>query len=187
VDVVGQVKSIKAGEPDREYLTMEEVRALRDTACEIPVLKRAFLFGCLTGLRHSDILKMTWSELREESDGYSIKYQQKKTKGAVYQPVGEQAVELMGERGKPEERVFQGLKYSAWVNIKLTQWVMKAGITKKITFHCARHTYATLQLGNGTDIYTVSKLLDHKHLKTTEIYAKVMNKQKKEAANKIHI
>ncbi|MBK7489711.1 MAG: tyrosine-type recombinase/integrase [Bacteroidales bacterium] len=58
---------------------------------------------------------------------------------------------------------------------------------KTITFHCARHTYATLQLTLGTDIYTVSKLLGHKDLKTTQIYAKIIDERKKEAANKIKL
>ena len=65
--------------------------------------------------------------------------------------------------------------------------MLKAGITKNITFHCARHTYATLQLTLGTDIYTVSKLLGHKELRTTQIYAKVIDDKKKEAANKIKL
>jgi site-specific recombinase XerD len=69
--------------------------------------------------------------------------------------------------------------------MKLQQWMMKAGISKTITFHCARHTYATLQLTAGTDIYTVSKLLGHKELKTTQVYAKIIDDKKKEAANKI--
>jgi site-specific recombinase XerD len=92
---------------------------------------------------------------------------------------------LLGEKAEPIERVFKGLKYSAWHNIKLQQWVMRAGISKTITFHCARHTYATLQLTLGTDIYTVSKLLGHKDLKTTQVYAKIIDDKKKEAANKI--
>lgn len=62
---------------------------------------------------------------------------------------------------------------------------MKAGISKTISFHCARHTYATLQLTLGTDIFTVSKLLGHKDLKTTQVYAKIIDEKKKEAANKI--
>ena len=64
---------------------------------------------------------------------------------------------------------------------------MKAGISKTITFHCARHTYATLQLSAGTDIYTVSKLLGHRELKTTQIYAQVIDQRKKEAANRINL
>ena len=94
---------------------------------------------------------------------------------------------MLGEEKEKTERVFKGLKYSAWHNVKLAQWVLRAGITKNITFHCARHTYATLQLTMGTDIYTVSKLLGHRELKTTQIYAKVIDNKKKEAANKIQL
>ncbi|WP_245593073.1 tyrosine-type recombinase/integrase [Crocinitomix catalasitica] len=77
------------------------------------------------------------------------------------------------------------MKYSAWHNLKLQQWVMKAGISKTITFHCARHTYATLQLTQGTDIYTVSKLLGHRELKTTQIYAQIIDQKKVDATNVI--
>jgi integrase len=131
---------------------------------------------------------MTWSEVQFSNEiGHYIRFRQKKTKGAETQPISEQAFELLGERTTAEERVFVGLKYSAWHNLKLQQWVMKAGISKTITFHCARHTYATLQLTLGTDIYTVSKLLGHKDLKTTQIYAKIIDERKKEAANKIKL
>jgi len=96
-------------------------------------------------------------------------------------------LQLLGERTSPTDRVFIGLKYSAWHNLHLQQWMLKAGITKSITFHCARHTYATLQLTLGTDIYTVSKLLGHKDLKTTQIYAKIIDEKKREAANRIKL
>ncbi len=65
--------------------------------------------------------------------------------------------------------------------------MIRAGIEKHITFHCARHTYATLQLSLGTDIYTVSKLLGHENLRTTEVYAKIIDEKKQEAASKIKI
>ena len=151
-------------------------------------MKTAFIFSCLTGLRWSDINKLLWSEVQHSNDnGYYIRFRQKKTKGAETLPISEQAFGLLGERQAPEERVFKGLKYSAWHNLKLQQWMMKAGISKTITFHCARHTYATLQLTAGTDIYTVSKLLGHKELKTTQVYAKIIDEKKQEAANKIKL
>jgi len=131
---------------------------------------------------------MIWSEVQHSNEiGYYIRFRQKKTKGVETLPISQQAYELLGEPASADERVFLGLKYSAWHNLKLQQWVMKAGISKTITFHCARHTYATLQLTLGTDIYTVSKLLGHKDLKTTQIYAKIIDERKKEAANKIKL
>ena len=190
---------IKPGEPEREFLTYEELQAVAKAECEIPLLKTAFLFSAMTGLRWSDVQKLVWSEVQHSKEvGYYIRFRQKKTKGAETLPISEQAFGLLGERGNPEDRVFIGLKYSAaedrvfiglkysaWHNLKLQQWVMRGGVTKTITFHCARHTYATLQLTLGTDIYTVSKLLGHKDLKTTQIYAKIIDDKKKVAANKI--
>lgn len=182
------VEGFKQGESEREFLTLEELQAVDKAECDIPQLKTAFLFSCLSGLRWSDINKLVWSEVQHSNEmGYYIRFRQKKTKGVETQPISDQAFELLGDRQDKDERVFKGLKYSAWHNMKLQQWVMRAGITKTITFHCSRHTYATLQLTMGTDIYTVSKLLGHKELKTTQIYAKVIDEKKKEAANRIKI
>jgi integrase len=140
----------------------------------------------LTGLRWSDIKALSWENIKfSETDGWHIKYTQKKTKGAELLPVPEQAINLLGDKNEFGKTIFEDLQYSAWNNIKLREWVMSAGINKKITFHCARHSFATLQLSMNTDIYTVSKLLGHRHLKTTEIYAKVIDKKKIEAAKRI--
>lgn len=180
------VDAFKQGDPQREFLTLDELQALVHAVCEIPQLKTAFLFSCLTGLRWSDINKLVWSEVQHSKEmGYYIRFRQQKTQGAETLPISEQAFSLLGERMEKDDRVFRGLRYSAWHNLKLQQWVMRAGISKTISFHCARHTYATLQLTLGTDIYTVSKLLGHKELKTTQIYAKVIDDKKKVAANKI--
>ena len=182
------IEAFKQGESEREFLTLEELQSIVKVDCEIPQLKTAFLFSCLSGLRWSDIQKLIWSEVQHSNEmGYYIRFRQKKTKGVETQPISEQAFNLLGEKGTPDEKVFIGLKYSAWQNLKLQQWIMKADISKTITFHCARHTYATLQLTLGTDIYTVSKLLGHKELKTTQIYAKIIDAKKKEAANKIKL
>lgn len=186
VNPADNVKGLPQGDSEREFLTLEELQSIVKHECEIPILKKAFIFSCLTGLRWSDIYKMVWSELQHSKDyGCYIRFRQKKTKGSETLPISNQAHDLLGKIGEPAERVFNGLKYSAWHNIKLQQWVMNAGISKTITFHCARHTYATLQLTLGTDIFTVSKLLGHKDIRTTQVYTKIIDEKKKVAANKI--
>jgi len=192
-DLNAKVKPIKAAETRREYLTLDELNKLVKTPCNDVLLKRVALFSALTGLRFSDIQKMTWGELEYiNGQGYFLNFNQKKTKGVEVLPISEQAYSLTMGTENPKDMlqdkpVFEGLKYSAYHNKHLFQWIGAAGITKDITFHCFRHTFATLQLFNGTDIYTVSKMLGHKDLKTTQVYAKIVDEAKRTAANKIKL
>jgi len=183
-----EVVSVKPGEVEKSFLLHEELQAMVDKPCDIPVLRTAFIFSCLTGLRWSDVEKLTWGDIEHSpSLGYFIRYRQQKTKAQETLPISQQAYQILGAKGEDHQKVFLGLTYSAWNNLKLSQWAMRAGITKKITFHSARHTFATLQLTLGTDIYTVSKMLGHRDLKHTQVYAKVIDRQKHEAANRIKI
>lgn len=187
-DLSTRIDGISEPEVQREHLTLEQLQALVNTPCSIPLLKNAALFSALTGLRFSDIAKMVWGEVQySEMEGYFLQFRQKKTKGVEVLPISEQAYNLLGEPKEPTEQVFKGLIYSAYLNVHLKQWILRAGITKDITFHCFRHTFATLQLSFGTDIYTVSKMLGHRELRTTQIYAQIVNKTKREAADKIKL
>ena len=187
-DINSKVESIKPEDSRREYLTLDELNRLANTPCNNPVMKSAALFSALTGLRFSDIQKLTWLEVEHEKhEGYSLRFKQKKTKEHEVLPISDQAFSLLGERQNPTDKVFEGLTYSAYQNKHLFQWIGAAGITKDITFHCFRHTFATLQLFNGTDIFTVSKMLGHKNLKTTQIYTKIVDQRKREAADKIQL
>ncbi len=179
------VKGFAQGETTREYLTQEELQAMATAYCKHRVLKNAFMFSCLTGLRWSDINKLTWLEVRDEEEGSRLIFKQKKTSGQEYQYISNQARQLLGKRKRDNARVFQGLKYGAHFNSEILRWCMRAGITKHITFHSARHTHAVLLLEYGADIYTVSKVLGHKEIRTTQVYAKIVDKKKKEAANLI--
>lgn len=187
-DLNAKIEPIKQAETRRNFLTIEELNSLVKTECNNPLLKRAALFSALTGLRFSDIKNLVWGELEYiEGNGYFIQFKQQKTKGVEMMPISEQAYSLLGERKEPTDKVFKGLTYSAYENKHLYQWIGAAGITKDITFHCFRHTFATLQLSKGTDIYTVSKMLGHRELKTTQIYAKIIDQTKREAADKIKL
>lgn len=184
-DVCAGVTPPRTENPERQFLTLDEVKAAAQAECRYPVLKRAFLFSCLTGIRWSDIVKMIWQEVQQYGGGIRIVFRQKKTSTQEYLDINDQAATLLGKRGKPEEKVFQGLKYSSYMNVALSRWMLRAGIQKDITFHCARHTFAVMMLELGTDIYTVQKLLGHTEIRTTEIYAKVLDKKKQEAVSRI--
>lgn len=185
VDLSAKIKGIQDQESRREYLSIDELNTLAATPCERDVLKRAALFSALTGLRHCDIQKLRWREINVDGNQAKLHFTQQKTKGVEYTPISEQALQLCGEPGTPEQFVFEDLPDPSWISRPLKQWVGAAGIKKKITFHCFRHTYATLQLSSGTDIYTVSKMLGHTNVKTTQIYAKVVDEKKDKAAQAI--
>lgn len=176
---------IELKETRREYLTMDELRRLYNTPCEFPVLREASLFSCLTGLRISDILALTWNDVRDFPDGGKcIRICTEKTDTEATIPISEEALALCGPPSSG--LVFKGLTRNM-VNTYLKPWLKQAGITKYITFHCFRHTYATQLIAGGADIYTVSKMLTHKNVSTTQIYADLIDKKKREAADVIKI
>ncbi len=176
------IEGFKLEERERVYLTLDEVKAMAATDCKYPALRNAFLFSCLTGLRKSDIQKMKWSEVRQQGEYTRIVFRQKKTGGQEYIDINPQAVHFMGKRRNPDDYVFTNFTYSSYYLNELKRWALSAGITKNITFHSARHTFAVMMLDLGADIYTVQKLLGHKEIHTTQIYAKVMDKKRQEAA-----
>ena len=184
IDISAKVKGIQEQESRREYLTVEELNRLAQTPCD-PLLKRAALFSALTGIRHCDIQKLKWSEVEMFNGNYRLNFTQQKTKGVEYMPISEQAFQLCGERQDGDLLVFAGLPSPSWINRPIKRWVEAAGIKKHISFHCFRHSYATLQLAGGTDIYTVSKMLGHTNVRTTQIYAKVVDAKKENATKRI--
>lgn len=186
IDISAKVKGIQERESRREYLTVEELNRLAQTPCDL-LLKRAALFSALTGIRHCDIQKLKWSEVENFNGDYRLNFTQQKTKGVEYMPISEQAFNLCGEQQEGELLVFAGLPDPSWINRPVKKWVEAAGISKHITFHCFRHSYATLQLAGCTDIYTVSKMLGHTNVRTTQVYAKVVDEKKEKATETIKL
>jgi len=123
---------------------MDELNKLVKTPCTHEMVKRAAIFSALTGLRFSDIEKLSWNEVKVVNGDYSLEFTQRKTKGIETLPISAQAVSMLGTRD--QVRPFEGLVYNSYKNEFLKKWVASAGIKKKITFHCFRHTFATLQL-----------------------------------------
>ena len=176
-DFSGLVPPKVAGE--RCFLTIEELRALSDTPCE-PRVAYPFLFSCFTGLRLSDVRNLKWSDIRNGV----IFLRQDKTSEFVQVPIGKNAAKFIRENDS--DKVFHDFPTcEEWHNRKIREWAKAAGITKRISFHVARHTFATLALGNGADLFTVSKLLGHTKITTTQIYAKVLDEGRKKAVDAI--
>ena len=173
----------------REFLTIEELRMLIAKPCRYEIVKKAFLFSCFTGLRYSDMMALKWNEIHKAADGKTlyIEHEQVKTKNMVTIPLSNEALKWMPRKSKGDERVFHQLRItSTTVEVVLGEWMQEAGIRKHITYHCSRHTAATLLLTLGADLYTVSKILGHRSIRMTEVYAKIVDKKKIETMNLVN-
>ncbi|MDN3666908.1 tyrosine-type recombinase/integrase [Algibacter miyuki] len=178
---------IKEEETHREYLTEAELSLLWKTDIKIEKIKHMAIFSALTGLRFIDIKNLTWEKMYQDKHlGDYVKLREQKTGNINNHPISESAYSILKLQDPSTGIIFKDIKYSQIVR-PLKKWIEAAGINKKISFHNFRHSYATLQLANGTDIYTVSKLLGHKNISTTQIYTKVMDKNKVGAANRINL
>mgnify|MGYP003520484865 FL=1 len=170
----------------REYLTTDELKALMDVPTGSPITKQTFLFCCFTGLRHSDMVALRWKDIQKTDDGYMIHIpSMQKTGKPVIVPLGNQAKSWLPERndGLPEDKVFVNAPTLCCANRALKHMAEKAGIDKVVSFHVSRHTFATMTLTAGGDIYTTSKLLGHTNIHMTEIYADVVLEKKADAVN----
>jgi integrase len=144
-------------------------------------------------LRYGDVVSLTWHNIQ---DGY-IEFTQRKTKSSERLPLGEQALKILdfqrkiAKSDKIEKEYDDGIIFfmprQSTTDKALKRWAERSGIGKSISFHKARHSFATLSLTFGVDIYTVSKLLGHKDLRNTQIYAKIVDEKKKLAVEMLPV
>ena len=177
----------KRQQSNREYLTIDEVKQLVKTECMKPLIKQAFLFTCFSGLRFSDVKALKWGDIQSDNEGQKqIRYTQKKTGENECLQISNEALKYLPDKNNAKDKdVIFPLKYNGYENGFLKSWVLSAGIKKRVTFHVGRHTNATLLLSLGVPIETVSKLLGHSNIQTTQIYAKVIDKNKRAAVSKL--
>ena len=178
-------KKIKS---NREFLTKEEVKLMAETQTWSPRTKAGFMFFCFTGLRLSDLMALTWGDIYFTATGMEIRLKSmKKTGRQLVVPLSKKALEWMPERdGKAKtEKVFD-LPERTTCRTRIKALAKRAGIQKDINFHTSRHTFATMLLAAGTDLYTVSKLLGHTSIKTTQIYADVLAETKLDAVSRVN-
>ncbi|MCG4961864.1 site-specific integrase [Odoribacter splanchnicus] len=165
----------KMPESVRSYMTIEEVRLLIATPMQNEGVKSAYLFSCFCGLRISDIIGLQWKDVFIDNGQYRLAVAMQKTKEPIYLPLSNEALKWMPERGDKtaDDHVFD---LPSGINQLIKPWAKAAGISKRFTFHMARHTFATTTtLSKGVPIETVSKMLGHTNIETTQIYARITN------------
>ncbi len=177
-----QTLRIKYQRTKIERLTFKEMQKLEKTECKYNDLKNGFLFACYTGLRISDIRKLKDSNIQKDH----IKIIQQKTKTETDTKLNETAKLLLEEqrKKKKDEYIFH-IPHGGKTSKRLSEWILNAGIKKKITFHCARHTFGCLLIENGVDVFTVKKLMGHKDIRTTLQYVEKVDKTKDKAIDKL--
>ena len=176
----------------KTYLEADEVARLALAQCRSDVVKRAFMFSCLTGLRLSDIRRLHWRDILKEGDDWRFSIIMQKTQEPMQSKLSSEACQWLGlvDGEHPTgghlagETVFP-LPSNSTLGRILRQWTSEAGIMKPVTFHTARHSYATMALSAGADIYTISKLLGHRNINTTTIYAAIVDSQRDAAVESV--
>ena len=175
-------KPIKAEKSNRTFLTIEEVKQLAATDFKNESIKQAFLFACFTGLRISDIRNLTWGNIVERNGSFFVTITMQKTREPLTIKLNKQAAKWLPKKNATKE-VFDLPVYNAIISDNLKRWAKKAGIEKSLCFHMSRHTFATMELTLGADLYVVSKLLGHNDVSVTQIYADIINKKREEAVD----
>lgn len=170
---------------EREFLTIEELKAFIKTPSANDYVKQAFLFACFCGLRYSDVVKLKWKDIFTQQGETMLRIVMEKTDEPLSLTLSENALKYLPVRGTAKENDLVFADFAAisvsgvWYSIKA--WAKKVGINKNISFHTSRHTFATMMLTLGADLYTTSKLLGHTNTSTTQIYGKIIDKKKDEA------
>jgi integrase len=168
---------------DRKYLSERELQLIEDTSFSNDRLERVkdcFLFSCYTGLSYIDVKELTANQITKGIDNnYWIFTKREKTNETVKVPILPQAMDIINKYKDISEngtsKPLLPLSSNQKTNSYLKEMATAIGIHKNITFHVARHTFATtVMLSNGVPIETVSKLLGHTKLSTTQIYARVV-------------
>ena len=146
----------------------------------LEMIKDLFIFSCYTGLAYTDAINLSMSEISIGIDGKKWIYSKReKTQTPLKIPVLQQALEIIEKYKSNPRSVNRGTIFPMVSNQKVNGYLKEIAdicvIEKNLTFHLARHTFATtVTLSNGVPIETVSNLLGHKSISTTQIYAKVL-------------
>lgn len=183
---LGKDERFKRVPVQREYLTRDELKRFMATETDNRHVQRAFVFACFTGLRISDIRQLRWEHLQLDTERPFLRIEMAKTRRLLTVPLGRKALEWLPEKTeKYSDNVFPLPTRTAVFN-DLKHVARLAGIEKDISFHTSRHTFATMTLAACGSIETVKALLGHRSIKSTMVYAEVLNEAKQEAVNAVN-
>lgn len=182
-DSFDDVKMYPRDVSEKKFLLLGEIKKFRSVPTKRPLIKNAFLFSCLTGLRISDIRAFDREKLvfNEKHEIYFYDFEQKKTSHRAPIPINQEALELLNEDRFP----FEKLPTTTTILTHVKEITKKAGINKDVNFHTSRHTFGTLHAMHGTDVATTSKLLGHKSLSSTMVYFHIVDEMKIDAMKNI--
>lgn len=184
VGLLNKIDKIKGVDTNIIYLVQSEVSILFNNLDMKEPIQRAFLFSCLTGLRYSDVKNLTIDNIQKTDFGKAIVFTQKKTKQVQTLSLSNQAFKLIGTIPIDNTTPLFPLGYAVTETRRLRKWVKSSGINKDFSYHTSRHTFGTMQLTLGTDLYTLSKLMGHTSIVHTQRYAKILDQTKVDAMNK---
>lgn len=166
----------------KDILTINEIQTLASTEISNNEVKKAFLFSCFTGLRWVDIKDLRWKHIDVKEN--LLNKVQAKTDVKVAVTLNATALSLLPEKGNKEELIFNLPSHTGALKT-LAGWLKKAEIEKHITWHCARHSFATNLIIYDTNVLIVSKLLGHNSMKYTQRYTHIANDLKKKATDNL--
>ena len=183
-ELLGSHEKIQQPEGKREFLTFEEIRKLEQTPYIKENIRKAFLFACYCGLRVGDVTDLRWSDISVNSGRHFVSVVMQKNSKPISLPLPAKALSWLPERGEPESSVFS-LPSRTNLRKHLQKWSEQAGLERHLHFHLSRHTYGTMLITAGVDLYTASKMMGHADVRPTQVYAKIVDKKKEEAVSLI--
>ena len=186
-DLRFDIKLLPETKSEVVFLTLEEFRSLEKTEESNTTLKNAFLFACLTALRIGDLSKLTWGEIKEENGKIWYDRIMDKKPGGKERRISNYfdsyAKKYLGERQGDSDKVFPALpdNASSKFNERMHRWVLRAGIHKKITFHCAKHSFAMYHIiHKQVGVFKLAKLLNHTDIRSSMHYYDLCSPELKE-------
>lgn len=183
-ELLGSHEKIQQPEGKREFLTFEEIRKLEQTPYIKENIRKAFLFACYCGLRVGDVTDLRWSDISVNGGRHIVSVVMQKNSKPISLPLPAKALSWLPERGEPESSVFS-LPSRTNLRKHLQKWAEQARLERHLHFHLSRHTYGTMLITAGVDLYTASKMMGHADVRPTQVYAKIVDKKKEEAVSLI--